>query len=474
MIANTADVRRRLAADFHRPQYHFQPPSNWMNDPNGAIQWQGKYHLFYQHNPFGPLWGNMHWGHAVSEDLVHWTDLPIAIAPTPGGPDEAGIYSGSAVNNNGVPTVFYTGTRGAKNDIQTQCMATSSDGLLTWQKYAGNPVIREVPAESGQTRDFRDPFVWREGNAWYMVLGSRIKDMGAVFLYRSQNLIDWKYLNPLIVAEDKSHGVIWECPNFFKLGDHWVLIISAHTGTSTDTVFYFVGSYENYRFTPTHSGVLDYGHLYAPLTTLNDQNHRLLFGWLREARSDVDQRIAGWSGVQAIPRILTLDDNLRLIMEPVPELEAIRGKHHHYSAADLTTDVPLDVTGLALDIVAEFEPQPDGYCGFSLASSPDGGERIEIVYEAKSQHLLARKVSTEANSALTTHIREMPHELAAGERLRLRVLLDGSVVEAIANGRTSVTSRFYPSRSDSNRVQLLGANTRLCSLDIWEMSSIWQ
>src|SRR5438067_1299485 len=123
----SATVRDRFAADHHRPRYHFLPPSNWMNDPNGVIQWQGKYHLFYQHNPFGPLWSTMHWGHAVSEDLIHWTDLPIALAPTPGGPDEAGCFSGCAVKNGNVPALVYTGTRGEKHNIQTQCLATSHD-----------------------------------------------------------------------------------------------------------------------------------------------------------------------------------------------------------------------------------------------------------------------------------------------------------------------------------------------------------
>src|SRR5260221_14622133 len=133
----------------------------------------------------------MHWGHAVSPDLVHWIDLPIALAPTPGGPDEAGCFSGCAVNN-GVPTLIYTGSSGRKNEIQAQCLATSSDNLLTWQKYAGNPVISKVPAEAKQTSDFRDPFVWKEGETWYMVLGSRIADVGGViFLYRSSNLTDW-------------------------------------------------------------------------------------------------------------------------------------------------------------------------------------------------------------------------------------------------------------------------------------------
>jgi beta-fructofuranosidase len=465
-IQNLLYPRRRFANDFHRPRYHYLPPSNWMNDPNGLIQWKGQYHLFYQHNPTGPLWGNMHWGHAVSDNLIHWTDLPIALAPTPGGPDEAGCFSGCAVDN-GLPTLVYTGTRGQHHEIQTQCIATSEDNLLTWQKYPGNPVLSEVPAEAGQTRDFRDPFLWKEGDTWYAVIGSRIHNKGgAVFLYRSPNLTHWEYLHPLLIGDRERTGAIWECPNFFKLGDHWVLIISAHTGTATGEVFYFVGDYANHHFTPTHEGILDYGHLYAPLTFLDDHNRRLLIGWLREARSDTDQRLAGWSGVQSIPRVLTLDSQNRLLMRPVPELESIRGEHDHYGPKTVTEETQLGVIGHALDIMADFDPASQGIYGLSLACSPQGRERTHILYDTALRRL---SVHTEVNQ-----VREVTHSLDAGEPLQLRILLDGSVLEIIANERTSITSRIYPSQEDCQHIHLLGSKAQLRSLDIWEMPSIWQ
>ncbi|MEO8392660.1 MAG: glycoside hydrolase family 32 protein [Chloroflexota bacterium] len=467
-------VRQRFAGDPHRPQYHFLPPSNWMNDPNGLIQWKGKYHLFYQHNPFGPLWGNMHWGHATSADLVHWTDLPIGIAPTPGSADEAGIFSGCCINDNGVPTVFYTGTRGERNEIQTQCIATSKDDLLTWEKYPGNPILPAPPVEAIQHSDFRDPFVWKEADAWYMVIGSRIQDVGgAVFLYRSTNLTDWEYLHPLLINSAASKESIWECPNFFQLGDEWILIISGHTGSSTGSVNYFVGSFENHEFAPVYEGVLDYGTLYAPLSFVDDQQRRLLFGWLREARSEIDQRNAGWSGVQSIPRVLTLDKQHRIHMTPVPEIESIRGDRFHMDGQALDGQLPLDVRGLALDIEATFEPEPNGSCGVVLTCSADQRERTEIVYEADKQHLIVRKVTPEADGALVTHLREVPHDLLAGEALKLRILLDSSVIEIIANERTSLTSRVYPLHADSDGVRLLGTKARLQALDIWKMPSIW-
>lgn len=458
-------------ADRHRPQYHFLPPANWMNDPNGLIQWKGHYHLFYQHNPFGPLWGNMHWGHAVSEDLIHWRDLPIALAPTAGGPDEAGCYSGCAVNNNGTPTLIYTGTTGVHNEIQTQCIATSDDDLLSWKKYPGNPVLGEVPADGGQTRDFRDPFVWKEQDTWFMVLGSQIKDVGgAAFLYQSHNLIDWEYLGPLLVGDSTRSGILWECPNFFPLGDKWVLIVSAYVGGTTNTVFYFVGTYENYRFTPTHEGILDYGYLYAPLSFVDDRNRRLLMGWVRESRSDTELNCAGWAGVQSIPRVLTLDHQQRLVMMPVPELESIRGQRHHYDVRDLSNTVALDVSGLALDIVAEFEVNAGGYCDIRITCSPDENEQTDIVFESAARQLVVSTRSPDGK----IHIRKAPHHLAEGEVLKLRVLLDGSVIEIIANDRTSLTTRIYPIQTDGYCVRPLGEDAGLQSMDIWKMTSIWK
>ncbi len=472
---DTLPLRKLLAKDPHRPRFHFLPPRHWMNDPNGLIHWNGKVHLFYQYNPNGAFWGDLHWGHAVSPDMVHWTDLPIALAPLPGGPDEAGVFSGCAVNHDGVPTIIYTGTRGIKNEIQTQCLATSSDNLMTWHKHPGNPVISKVPAEARQTRDFRDPFVWKEGDSWYMVVGSRVADVGGViFLYRSPNLVDWEYLNPLFSGAIERNGVIWECPNFFKLGDSWVLIVSSHLGNATGSVLYWVGSYANHRFTPEVEGILDHGELYAPLSFVDDKDRRVLFGWIRESRPVEAQKQASWSGVQSIPRVLGLDSHKRLTMVPVPEIEALRGAHRHYGPEDLSQNTALDIAGTSLDILAEFTPASSGTYGLSVACSPDRKERADIEYDATRKRLTVRRASSRTSDSEAGNVHTATHVLEAGEPLILRILLDGSVIETIANGRTSVTSRIYPIRTDGNQVQMYGAGGHLNSLDIWEMRSIWK
>jgi beta-fructofuranosidase len=214
--------------DPHRPAFHFLPEKHWMNDPNGLIQWKGQYHMFYQYNPHGAFHGTIHWGHAISRDLVHWEHLPIALAPTPDGVDKDGCWSGCAVNNNGAPTLLYTGVY-----PQVQCIATSSDDLLTWQKHP-HPVITAPPPEIEVHAggEIRDPFVWKEKDQWYMLLGSRIEGAGGlILLYRSEDLLHWEYLHPLLTGDANQMepfwtGTMWECPNFIDFGEKRTLIIS--------------------------------------------------------------------------------------------------------------------------------------------------------------------------------------------------------------------------------------------------------
>ena len=470
-VQDFAEQRRNLAHDFHRPVYHFISPANWMNDPNGVTYWGDQYHLFYQYNPERAAFGIMHWGHAVSQNLIHWQDLPLALSPTPGGPDERGSWSGCLFSDNGVPTIMYTGARGDRYQIQTQCLATSSDQLLTWEKYSGNPVLSKIPAISGQDYDFRDPFVWREVDAWYMVLACRIKDVGgSIFLYKSADLINWEFMHPLATGDIKKNGSVWECPSFFPLGDKWVLIVAGKGGNIPFTVFYFIGDYANQRFTPESHGVLDYAYFYAPYSMQDRQGRRLLFGWVREGRSEEAHLAAGWAGMHAIPRVLTLRDG-HLHMEPIEELHTLRGEQVDVTNISLSgEDIPLDVQGLALDISAEFEAA--GPVGIALACALDGSEQTRIVYDPQSKRLTVDRSQSSLGEENETSPDEAPHELASDESLQLRILLDGSVLEVIANGRTSILSRIYPSRPDSKGVKVFGQGV-LKSLSAAQMRSIW-
>ena len=470
-IHDFAEQRRSLAHDFQRPVFHFTGPSSWMNDPNGVIHWDGKYHLFYQYHPESPRFGLAYWGHAVSEDAIHWRDLPVAIAPTPGGPDETGCWSGTVVVNDGVPTAIYTGVGPEGYGQQSQCVATSQDGLLTWEKYSRNPILSEIPAIANQSTDLRDPMIWREGESWYMLLASRIKDRGgSVFLYRSPDLIRWDFLHPLLTGSYAVDGCVWECPSFFPLGDKWVLIVAGKGRRIPFTVFYFIGDYVDQQFTPESSGVLDHAYFYAPFTMEDARGRRLLWGWLREGRSEKAHVAAGWAGCHSIPRELSLRDG-QLHMVPVPELNRLRDRRTVVSDIRLTGgDHDLKIQGASLDMEVEFNPE--GTIGLAVACAPDGSEETRISYSPDYQVLSVNRERSSAGHEHETFAHEAPHELAPGESLQLRILLDGSVLEIIANGRTSVCSRIYPTRADSQGLRLFGRGL-VKTLSVWSMRSIW-
>src|SRR5579864_1246532 len=212
LAARATNPQARLASDRLRPQFHLLPAANWMNDPNGPIFYKGRYHMFFQYNPNGAFWGSMHWAHAISPDMVHWKHEPVAIAPTVGGFDRDGVFSGSTVLDGETPTVIYTGVLPAASTSEVtlddgrhrwrevQCLATAKDAdLRTWQKLP-EPIIAHPPnlAITG----FRDPGVWREGKEWLLTLGSGTKGKGgAVLLYESRDLRHWIYRHPLIEGQ---------------------------------------------------------------------------------------------------------------------------------------------------------------------------------------------------------------------------------------------------------------------------------
>ena len=463
-------MRQKLQADPHRPQYHFLPPSNWMNDPNGLIHWNGKYHLFYQYNPYGPLWGNIHWGHAVSLDAVYWEDLPIALAPTPNSPDKDGCWSGCAVNDHGTPTLIYTGVK-----PEVQCLATSSDSLVNWEK-AAHPVIAEPPADM-ELVGFRDPYVWQDGNDWYMVLGAGIKDIGgAILLYRSPDLRQWDYLGPLLIGDKIQTGEMWECPNFFPVGDKYLLFVSVIPRAYT---LYFIGTYKNHKFTPERQGRLDFGrYFYAPQAFLDDQYRHIMFGWVWDGCNDEALQAAGWAGMQSVPRLLSLDEDASLQITPLSDLQKLRAGHYQYNDLAITPASPkllADVQGNSFELIAEFEPGVTGQAGVIVRSTPDGKEQTRIVYQWATQYLSIDRQKTSLDSKVDSDSYGGRVELKPGERLKLHVFLDHSVVEVFANERACLTSRIYPSRSDSLGIGVFtqGGNAQVHSLDIWEMSSIW-
>lgn len=469
---------RPIALDPHRPRYHFTAPVNWLNDPNGLIDWKGTLHLFYQHNPNGPFHGTIHWGHASSVDLVHWRDHPVALAPTPGGPDADGCWSGCAVDDRGTPTLLYTGV-----SPQSVCLATGDDALVTWHKYEGNPVIPAPPPEIAAHcgGDFRDPYVWRENDTWWMVIGSRREGVGGlVLLYRSSDLRHWTFVRVLLAGDEQAspyfyEGTMWECPNLLDFGERRALLLSVQDAQlRLHHAAYFTGFYVDQTFTPVTGEVLAYGDsFYAPQATRLSDGRYLLFGWLRETRPREAAMAAGWSGCMSLPLIITMREDGRLALAPAQELSALRSEAWSLSDLPLAphTAQQLDIADIALEIEIAFGPDLCDAFGVAVCCSPDGTEQTRIVARPRQGELRVERI--EAGAPVTSPI-SMP--LTPGAPLALRIFVDASTLEIFTADGRYLATRLYPEPSNSTGVLLFteDAAVDVQRLAIWKLDSIWE
>ncbi len=466
--------RRRLADDRHRPRYHLTPPGGWLNDPNGLVRWNDRYHVFYQYNPAGPFHDTIHWGHAVSDDLVTWEDEPVALSPSPDGPDRDGCWSGCAVVDDGTPTLVYTGGRGRE---QLPCLATAEDpGLRRFRKHEGNPVIDSPPAgldvlgTEHWEAEFRDHCVWREDDRWHHLVGTGVDGRGgAVVLYTGAELTDWRYEGPVLIADGAEAGPVWECPELLRFDGGDLLHVSDY-----ENVLYFVGDYGADGFDVADRGLLDYGDFYAP-QSMRDDDRYLTWGWLPEARDLEAQWSAGWSGTLSIPREVTVEDGT-VRQRPAPELEALRTERSLRRGPLALPEGerrPLPVEGRALELSLTVELEDADEVRLSVFESPDREEVTEVGYHRDSTVYVDRSAaSLDPRATTDTQVMEAtPYD----EPLRLRAFLDGSTVELFANGRNCLSSRVYPTRPDSTGVSLTaeGGAATVTDVSAWRLGSAW-
>ncbi|WP_312029502.1 glycoside hydrolase family 32 protein [Paenibacillus sedimenti] len=468
-----------LTDESFRLRYHLMPPAGWMNDPNGLVHYKGEYHAFYQHYPYEPRWGPMHWGHAKSKDLIHWEHLPIALAPSEpydlGESGGYGCWSGSAIDHDGKLTLFYTGHVDGRTPMEVQCMATSSDGVSFVKNE--NPVISAPPEEGGF--GFRDPKVWMHEGSWYLVMGYGKDGLGKALLYKADDLRDWTYIG--IAAEsDGTMGDMWECPDLFPLGNQnkHVLIISPMNMGATKTM-YMSGrmDYERGQFIAEQAERLDYGFdFYAPQTFKDANGRRILLGWMNIWGATMPEQDHGWMGAFTLPRELKLAADGTLLMEPVAELTSLRGTHRRLELMDISADtvVPLpDIAGDALEMNAVFDiADASGVAefGFWLRCSDDDAERTEVAYSMTERKLSMDRSLSGIGDSGVSEVRLNPMEDGC---LKLHMFIDRSSVELFANnGIKTITNRIYPDPASVGiRLFSKKGNAKLVSLDVWDLAS---
>jgi fructan beta-fructosidase len=488
LLAQTAPVRPYQEP--YRPQIHFSPKKHWTNDPNGMVYFNHTYHLFFQYYPKGIVWGPMHWGHAVSKDLMHWKELPIALYP-----DSLGyIFSGSAVvdsnntsgfgKNGKTPLVaIFThhdpnGEKAGKDNFQNESLAYSLDNGNTWTKYSGNPVLKNPGI-----KDFRDPKVmwYAKEKKWVMTLATK----DHITFYSSPDLKSWK-LESEFGKDTGAHGGVWECPDLFPLKlngkSYWVLIVNLNPGgpNGGSATQYFIGEFNGSKFTPVDTATkwLDYGpDEYAGITWSNTGNRKIFLGWMSNWLYANQVPTKAWRNAMTLPRELLLkqvNGGIYVRSVPVKELARIEGE----------TIAPGLKKSAGKSAVAIFNHLPGQYIlkfnsdktdNYSITLSNDAGEKLIIGYDkANKRYYIDRAKSGKID--FNPEFAKMAYapRISSEKSSSIKLIVDVSAVELYADDGLSVmSSLFFPSRI-YNHLQLKSNNdTAIKDIEILPLKSIW-
>lgn len=493
-----------LYSEPYRPQLHFSPASGWMNDPNGMVYYEGEYHLFFQHNPDASVWGPMHWGHAVSSDLVHWQPLPIALYP-----DSLGyIFSGSAVvdwrNTSGFGSeenppliAFFTyhnpDIEQAKAvEVESQALAYSTDKGRTWTKYAGNPVI-----PNPGIRDFRDPKVfWYEpARQWIAVIASGQE----IRLYASADCKNWAYLSRFGQGRG-SHEGVWECPDLFPLTVNgsgetkWVLTVNINPGgpSGGSATQYFVGDFDGRQFTTVQQKTLwvDCGRDNYAGATWSDapDDRRIYMGWMNNWQYAGAKPTRVWSGAATFPRELGLDkveDTYLLTSTPVKELDALRRETVRIDNQKVDRTFSLTdncrFPGAPVELKLTFDQSENTRMSFAsrygLKLSNSKGEYITIGYDNIKKFFYVDRTNAvgESFSDQFASTQIIPY-IVLTPRVEWTLLIDVASLEFFtAGGRIAVTDVFYPSEPFS-RLDVFTENGTITLTEgsLTALASIWK
>lgn len=480
-----------------RPSIHFSPPRNFMNDPNGPIYFKDQYHIFFQYNPYGKEWGHMSWGHAVSQDLLHWKNLPVAIPEQ----DDVMIFSGSTVfdihnssglgrSNNPPLVAIYTG-HNKKSKHQSQNLAYSLDGGGTWIKYAGNPII------DFSSEHFRDPKVfWFEpSQQWIMVVV--LADQKKVQIYGSHNLKRWDFLSDFGPA-GMSDTLYWECPDLFELTTEdntdircWILKVDVinHSVAGGSGSQYFLGKFDGHTFKsdypPKKVLWVDHGKDFYAAQTFGslpkNQRRTIWIGWMNNWEYANHLPTHPWRGVLTLPRELYLirdNNNLKIQQKPLTELKSLRRTVLTLKDVEIQPNLdPLtdfNIQSLTYEILADF--MISSASSFGLKIRVNDLEYTQIGFDVKNKKLyLDRRQSGYVDFHPNFPGRySAPLYPSAENRIKIQVITDVSCVEVFGNQGEQVISGLIFPDSESNGIKLFseGGATKLLSLEINRLNDV--
>lgn len=482
LLVRYAASREALAADPHRPLYHFVTPEGPLNDPNGFCFWEGNWHLFYQAYPKEDP--RLHWGHAVSEDLVHWRDLPLALHPGP----EHDCFSGSIFIDGDRAIAAYHGTRAG-----TMIAESRDPLLLNWTKLTGGPVI-PIPQE-GEKLPYNvfDPCIWKEDDAWYLLTaGARHDKIGgkkrrAEFLHRSTDLERWEYLHPFL--EDDYYGLVGDdgaCPYFWPLGGKHILLHYSHMSGGK----YLIGEYDTDRqkLQVRNGGTFCHGlslpgGVHAPSSFPDGRGGVVAIFNMNPAKPT-----EGWDQIMTLPLQLNLAGEDGLTIRPCGNLAMLRQETHEQPDLALPANQTVTwdaIAGNSLEIEAEIAMGETPSVELHVCRSPGEEETTRVLLHRSRRrgYTIPDTASITLDTARSSTAPDVDSRspetvnlaMDPADPIRLRVFIDRSVVEVFVNDRAYLASRIYPERPDSTGVafRAQGREARVKALRAWHMRAVW-
>ena len=453
-----------------KPLFHISAPAGWINDPNGFSFYNGQIHLFYQYYPYLREWGPMHWGHSKTSDMIRWEQLPCVMAPDKEY-DRIGCFSGSAIEADGKHVLVYTGVTtitlsdGSEQERQNQCIAFG-DGL-NYEKYEKNPVVTgDMLPENCSRIDFRDPKIWKEDDTYYLIVGSKdLNDVGQVVLCSSKNLTEWQFETVLASNSTGKVGTMWECPDFFPLGEKRVLICSPQNMKAEKYEFhnghnsvYFIGDYdkEKHVFTKEDPHTLDYGmDFYAPQTTSLPDGRRVMIAWMKSWDACVVPDSQDWQGMMTLPRELELKDG-RIWQKPVREIEKYHANEVRYTNEIINGDTAFDdIKGRTIDMTVE--PGGEDYTNFTIKVACNDEYETVYTYNRVTGMLEIDRTYCGVTKDIVC-VRKI--KITDTERkLKLRFIMDRQSVELFINDgqQVAATAICTPAEADGIRFNCDGS-----------------
>ncbi len=469
-----------------RPAFHFTAPKGWLNDPNGLIYYRGYYHLFYQYNPKHCNWDSMHWGHAVSKDMLSWQDLPIALYPDQPYENhpEGGCFSGCAVEKDGILYLFYSATVKDETKVyQTQCMAYSEDGVH-FKKFEGNPIIAKPPKDTSD--DFRDPKVFAVGDKWYMVIGGSIGGAdtggdGRVFLYVSNDLYKWEYCGNVLESNGEL-GTMFECPDLFEINGKWVLTCSPMYHPKQNKILYCVGTMDfiKYKFNIEKMGTLDAGFdYYAAQSFLDKKGNRILIGWqngwlwMPWCENWGPTETEGWRGVLSIPRKAVLDDENCVCLEPINNLDTLKAVDMELEEVIISASKfelhPKDKFSYEIDIFGNVRDMESQYMEIGLLAGKYKETKISVDFITGIMTLDRSNADLYSTGKVNYFVD------LKDDKFDLKIIVDHSSVEvSMCEGKYCLTANVYPEKDQTKcYIRTPYKNGFLKKVVVSSIKSIW-